>query len=220
MDNFLDSKTEDVLDIDLSIFDDVPKIDSDVDKLELSSENYPYTLNFNSGEFWKSDKDLRRFCSCIEGIIRKSPEYRIWKEYLREVYGKYSCVFTGEINQETTVEIHHHPMTLYDMVKSVVIKLGTKNEEFSSLDVAKEVIILHYKNLVGYVPIVSSLHEKYHNGFLQIPIEWVGGNYKDWLKDYGSFLEEEDLEKIQNKISTKKEDCNLSAWKKDHYGDK
>ena len=37
---------------------------------------------------------------------------------------------------------------------------------------------------IGIVPLAGTLHKKYHNGFLDIPLQLVKGNYKKLLEFY------------------------------------
>jgi hypothetical protein len=60
------------------------------------------------------------------------------------------------------------------------------------------------------------LHKKFHNGFLQIPIELVHGDYKYILDNY--YIREEVLEKVSKYESVKLENFQkLSNWSKDNY---
>lgn len=193
-------------------------INADENKHELSSDDYPYKISLRRSDF-SDEKNVSKFIKNCEILVRRSIEYKEWTSYLREVLGQYVCAVSGEYNNETTVDIHHHPMTLYDIIKGVVYQRLDSNKSFCTFDISCDVIELHFKNQVGYVPIVSSLHEKYHNGYLDIPIEFVVGDYKEWLSKYGTYLEEDDLKKIYSKISLNKEKCGWDkyTWGKDSY---
>lgn len=193
-------------------------VSSDIEKNELSAEDYPFTLSLRRTDFGE-DKDLKRFVKSCETGIRRSPEYKIWAEYIRDVMGKYICAISGEINAETTVEIHHHPMSLYDIVSSVIYRKIDSNKEFCSFDICQEVIEIHYQNKIGFIPLVSSLHEKVHNGALDIPMELVSGDYKKWLAEYGTFLDDDDLKRIHCKLNVKKDTCGWKGykWSRDKY---
>ena len=51
------------------------------------------------------------------------------------------------------------------------------------------------------------MHEKFHNGFLQIPIELIKGDYVWFIENYGKYFDDEDWETIKYKISIKKDNC-------------
>lgn len=186
-------------------------IKADEDNNTLSSDASPFSLTLKTSDF-NEEKELIKFIRSCESIVRKSPEYKIWREYLLNVLDKNKCQVSGENNNETTVEIHHHPMSLFDIVKACVLKRIEQNKDFTSFEISQEVIEIHYKNKIGYIPLITSLHEKLHNGFLRIPIEMISGNFKDWMKEYSSYLDEEDTEHIIDRMSVTKENC---GWK--HY---
>jgi len=185
---------------------------SDEDKYELKSDASPYILQLRDVDC-VDEKNYKKFVGSCKRMIRMSPEYKLWTDYLREVLGFYSCSITGEVNSQTTVEIHHHPIPMEVIIKGVLNRRMGSKTGFCSFDIITEVIELHFKNHIGYIPIVSSLHEKFHNGFLDIPMEMVNGNYKKYLEQFGTFLEDDDLSTIQERISITKQSC---GWNHDY----
>jgi len=204
-----------------SIFGDyeVPEIKSNKEKMVLSSNDFPYTLSLYRKDF-QEEKDQNYFIKSCVRMIRGCPEYKIWVSYLRNVLGKHVCEITKEINAETTVEIHHHPFTLYDITKVICMNYLSSNKEFCSFDIVKDVLLVHYENVVGYIPLISSMHEKFHNDCLNIPMEYVSGDWEIFKNRYISFLDDEDLEKINDRLSVTIESCgwgNNYCWTKNKY---
>ena len=195
--------------LEVSIPDKSP-ISYDIIAKELSSEESPYTLSLRRSEF-NDEKDRDRFINSVEKIIRTSPEYRLWTEYLRESLGQYTCALTGEVHSQTNVDIHHHPVTLYLIVKAVITKYLDAGKDFCSYDIATDTIELHYENKIGYVPIVKSLHDKFHRGFLQIPMEFVHGEWKYIVYQFN--YEDDDLEIIESRLSVNKKNCGYGHYK-------
>ncbi len=193
-------------------------ITGDIEKNQLSSTESPYTLTLRREDF-EDEKEFQKFIKNCEKLIRGSSEYSYWKEYLREILGFYSCDITGELNSQTSIEIHHHPYTLYCIVKGVVRKYLNKVKSFCSFDICSDVIELHYNNEIGYTPLLSSLHEKYHNGYLLIPMEIVHGNYRSFYEKYVMYLDDDDVSDIQEKLNINKENCGWKKynWSKDNY---
>jgi hypothetical protein len=191
---------------------------SNQEQKQLYSTESPYTLTLRREDF-ENQKDFEKFSKKCERLIRVSPEYSEWTQYLREVLGFYSCNITGESNFQTTVEIHHHPFTLYDVVKCVIKEYLNGHKSFCSFDICRDVIELHYENIIGYIPLISSLHEKYHNGFLLIPMELVHGDYKIFYERYHSYFDDDDIADIQSKLSIGFENCGWKqySWAKDNY---
>lgn len=121
------------------------------------------------------EKELTRFTKKCVSMIRQTIEYRDWVSYVKDSMGHKICLFTQESSDELTVEIHHHPLTLFDYVSIVLNTYMANALEFSSLDIMRDVLLLHFNDQVGYVPMVTTLHEKYHNGYLTIPPKYIQG---------------------------------------------
>ena len=58
------------------------------------------------------------------------------------------------------------------------------------------------------------MHEKFHNGFLTIPISFIKGDYQHYLENYSGYLDELDLDKIQSRLAINDSNC---TWSKDEY---
>ena len=69
-------------------------------------------------------------------------------------------------------------------------------------------------NKIGYIPIIKSLHEKFHNGFLNIPIDLVKGNYLQFLNEYGKYIDDDDFDIINTRLSI---NSSSDSWSKDNY---
>lgn len=137
-----------------------------------------YTYEF------RDDKHLKKFINKCKRIVRASPEYSEWVSYIKFTKNFDQCQFTHENIGEVTVDIHHHPYSMESLVIIAVTTMMEKYQMVNSLDVAKEVLKMHFSDSVGYVLLISSLHEKFHNGFLKIPIDIVNGNWKEIDKNY------------------------------------
>ena len=139
-------------------------------------------------------------------MVRGSLEFKHWRNYLIDVLGINECILTKEVLAECSVEIHHHIPSLFILVKALLNKKLEANEEFSTFDIAIETIELHFKNQIGYAPLVSSAHEKFHNGFLKIPIELIRGNYIEFIKEYSKYLDDDDLDTINERMAISMKD--------------
>lgn len=186
----------------------------------VTSDNSVFKLD---GEFslplrissFESEKDYCKYIKTIERMVRSSPEYREWVRYVTVSLGHTVCEFTQESMNECSIEVHHHPITMYTLVSVVINNDFLDNAvEFSSADVVNKVLELHYQNKVGYCVMLSNLHEKYHGGFLDIPMELVHGNYKYILDNYK--VPEQDLELIYRLCAIHSKDVTIN-WSKDNY---
>lgn len=176
-------------------------------------DNSPFELSLRIDNF-SDDKEEIKFIKAVEKMVRFSPEYRLWVDYIVDTLGQNKCEFTGELKSETSVEVHHHPICLYTYVKTLIDDKIRKHEAFCTYDIAREIIELHFQNKVGYVLMLGSLHEKYHNGFMQIPIEFVSGDYKYLLTRYE--VEKEEYNRILLLCGIHKDDI-VQSWSKNNY---
>ncbi len=189
------------------------EIKSNVEGLELYSDQYPFRLPLRIRNF-ESESEYVKFIKACERGIRNSIEYRHWKNYIIDILGINTCMITEERMDQCTIEVHHHMPSLFVFVKGIINKKMEDEEEFCSFDIAREAIELHYQNKVGYVTLIKSIHEKFHNGFLSVPIEIIKGNYKQYLEDFSSYLDDDDLDTINQRLSVNESNC---AWTRDNY---
>lgn len=170
---------EEALNLDTSV-----KIEGLYSEDELDSENPSLSsstinsyLPFKRTEL--DEKEYNKFIKNCERLVRSSLEYKDFILFCRETFKADVCSLTGETNDETgDIELHHYPLTLFDLCKIVLDDKLYKEVKFSSFDIALEVIKLHFCMFIGIVPLAGTLHKKYHNGNLEIPIQTVRGNYK------------------------------------------
>ena len=175
----------------------------------VAPEDMCYTVQLNS----MKDKD--KFIKRIERVIRSSMEYRDYIAYLKEYVNMNQCAFFNNVENaqgnRVRIEIHHEPLTLYDIVKVVVNKYIQEAIPLNELYIADEVMNLHYTNQVGLLPLSKSVHQIVHNSNdIIIPLHMVYGNYKQFLEEYNDYLsiDETDtfiLDKIENKIDESRE---------------
>lgn len=188
-------------------------IKSDVDKHEIYSDRHPFSLSLRINNF-ENDAAYKKFIKNVEALVRKSNEYKLWRNYITDVLQINECVITHEVQEETTIEIHHHISSLYDVVSAVVNKHIEEHIDFCTFDICREVIELHFQNRIGYVSLVKSLHEKFHNGFLNIPLRMVRGNYQYFIKEYARYLDEDQLAKLQSRLEVSEHNV---IWTRDNY---
>ena len=161
----------------------------------------------------QDQKEYQSFIKNVVRLVRASYEYRLWTGYVKDTLGHNFCALTGEVADEVTVEIHHHPFTLYDICETILNHYITNGLEFCSMDIAIRVLELHYENRVGYIPLCKTLHEKYHNGALTIPINLVHGDWKYLLEHYSPPQHIYVKVMALSQITT----SNHRGWKKDEY---
>jgi hypothetical protein len=166
-----------------------------------------------------SDKDRIKFIKTVEKVIRSSMEYKEYIKYLKDVIDMTKCSFFTNINSENakkkiSIEIHHEPFTLFDLVSIVYIRHKSMGRDPNPLLIAEEVMKLHYQDRVGLIPLSVTVHELVHNGKLFIPLQCVAGNYLEFLKEYMDDIDPELQSILKKKIEMSKEVVDTSILQK------
>jgi len=188
-------------------------VKSNVKDLELYSDTHPFRLSLRIRNF-ENEADYKKFVKNCEMLIRRCNEYKLWRNYIIDVLQVNTCMITNESIDQVTIEVHHHIPSLYTLTSALVNKKIETEQEFCSFDIAQEAIELHFKNKIGYVTLLRSMHEKFHNGFLSIPISFVKGDYNFFVTEYSKYLDDMDIDKIQSRLAVK--DHNVE-WARDEY---
>ena len=115
---------------------------------------------------------------------------------------------------ECTIEVHHHIPSMYLLVKSLTVEIMEKEKEFSTFDIAMKCIEIHFMNKMGYVTLLKSMHEKFHNGYLTIPVDFVKGDYAYYMDHYTQYLDTEDLDVLHQRMTIKQTNC---SWSRNDY---
>ena len=132
----------------------------------------------------------------VERQIRNSYEYRSYIKYLKQELDLTTCALLPNVDIKTTpvsLEFHHFPLTLFDITQIVGISMIRNVEEgdtLSTLDIAEKVLLEHYKNNVGLVPVTKTIHEMAHNGSIIIPFDKINGRYDRFLETYSEEIPE------------------------------
>ena len=169
----------------------------DPDNITLPVPNNVTTLNLNEvPEFdfatydLNSDKDLKKYLRYIEGEVRHSFEYREFIAYIKDFYGMNQSGFEqiDTTNNKIKIEIHHYPYSLFDIVSIVYQKRCYYNESLEPQMVSKEVMMLHYKLLVGLVALTTTEHQLMHDGKLFYPANKILGRWDVFEKLYQTWI--------------------------------
>lgn len=174
--------------------EDVPNY---IDLPELEPFTKPdYDLN--------DEKEYEKYLRDIEKVVRGSFEYQKMVGFLRENLDMNQCSFFQSVsNLDTTkirIELHHEPLSLYDIVATVARKRAYFGESLEVEYVAKEVTYNHYTMAVGLIPLSETAHELVHNQYLFIPNTAVFGNWRYFVNQYDPWISDENkriLQRIQ-----------------------
>lgn len=188
-------------------------INSNVQTLELFSDKHPFSLSLRIENF-PSEAEYKKFVRNCEMLIRRSTEYKLWRKYIVDVLQINECMITHEQISDVTIDVHHHIPSLFTLTTALVNKHIEEDTEFCTFDICTEAIELHFMNRIGYVTLLKSMHEKFHNGKLDIPISFVKGDYNYFVKHYSRYLDEIDLDEIQARLAINESNC---SWSRDNY---
>ena len=177
------------------------------DLIDVVVIDEPEEMVYNSS--YKNSGDKKKMIKRIERHIRSSLEYRDYIAFLRENVGMDACAFFNNISnsngKRVRIEIHHEPLRLFDLVSIIIEKFEAEGVPLNDLMISQEVMRLHYQNLVGLIPLSKTLHEVVHNSDkLVIPAYMIYGDYNQFLKEYGAYMDEHQIEKIEKMVEVTK----------------
>ena len=163
--------------------------------------------------YLSSDKDRVKYAKRIERMIRSSNEYRDYIVYLKDYVNMNHCAFfdsmENEAGQKFRIEVHHDPLTLFDIVAIVIMKYEKEGIPMNDLYIAEEVMDLHYRNMVGLIPLSKSIHQAVHYGDdIVIPLQLIYGDWSKFLSDYQEYIDEDSpiCEAIVSKLERRKDE--------------
>ena len=176
------------------------KVDSLLEPEDIYAKDKSSIIKFETLSYFDlaqydlyDDKDFEKYKQDIEKLVRISYEYRHLISFLKYVDGMNACAFLSNVSTDVqshiSIEHHHSPFTLYDIVSTVINKRRSNNESLEFYDVAYEVAYLHYLGLVGLVPVCTTVHELIHNMYLFVPTFIVRGNYKQFMNLYNQYID-------------------------------
>lgn len=168
------------------------------DKTNSEVVNLGHIPEFEMADYDLNDpKELNKYISNIEKVVRTSLEYRAMVSYLRNNVNMNKCSFYKNVSNADTskikIHIHHEPFDLCSITNIVYRKRCAYRESLEIEMVAKEVMFLHYNMIVGLIPLAETVHELVHNKYLFIPVDRVFGSYQQFVNLYHEFIDEQQM---------------------------
>lgn len=154
-----------------------------------------------------SNRARSKFILSCERVIRQSMEYREYMRFLKDNMDFNRCavlsnIVTGE-GKKYTIEIHHEPFTLYDLVDIEITRREVLGLPITMLGIAKYIMAMHYDGLIGLIPLCKTQHELIDSHKVFIPLQHI---YQDYHKYYEENEEYINInEHIKKKIDVKVE---------------
>lgn len=152
---------------------------------------------------FRSNKDRAKYIKHIESVVRRSFEYKEYIKMLKHEMGMNKCAVLPNIEngngKKYSIEVHHEPFTLFDIVNIVISRRENENETIGVYEVADEVLELHYSGLVGLISLSVTVHELVGINQVFIPMQWIYQDYHKFYEMYADYVDENTIEKIELK---------------------
>lgn len=159
---------------------------------------------------YETEKDKRKFIERTKRSIRKSMEYKDYIRFLKDNMDMDRCSFFKNVqhtkDNKVKIEVHHEPFTLDDIVRIVINKQMDEGKPLNELDIADEVMELHYSDEIGLIPLSITVHEVIHSqeSKITIPLTLCYGDYRKFVEDYQDYIEDDILTRLEYKIENTK----------------
>lgn len=162
--------------------------------------NPTYVLNGNSlfaeslfKEKIMDDKEMVKFIKNVERIVRSSIEYNNLMKYIKTELNLDFCSYLNQLDfNDVSIEIHHTPYNLHQIVNIVINKNEALMKPFNSMTVAFEVLSLHYSNLIGLCSLSKTMHELVHSeNKFYIHKDLVLGDVDKFFSLYNEYMTDE-----------------------------
>lgn len=187
------------------------------EELYLSADGNFFEESFMTSRIVTAEENVK-FIKKIEALVRGSSEYKCYIGYLRNDLGMNRCSFMSGIdmsNDDITLEMHHAPLTLFQIVEIIIGHRLNRGQAVTSLSIADEVMNMHFENKVGMVPLTKSAHKLVHARSLTIHPAMVHGNYLGFLRDYPDGVDETVISQIIDFVQISESDVYENSLKID-----
>lgn len=154
----------------------------------------------------KTNRDRDKLIRQCEKTIRSSLEYKDYIQTCRLDYGMTNCAILPTVarvpGKKYTIEIHHEPFTLYDIVDLEIIRREEEHEPLNVNGISESVMSLHYDGMVGLIPLSKTQHELVSSHKVFVPLQHIFFDYAALYEYYQTYIETK-AEHIKNKIELK-----------------
>lgn len=167
-----------------------------IKNIKLSIEEKPERPKY----IFTSNRDRVKFIKTCESVIRSSLEYKEYIAFLKHNMDMNRCAVLSGLSVDNgkrySIEIHHGPFNLFEIVDTVITKRENCHEEINPFLVAEEVMLLHYDEKVGLIPLSATMHQLVHNDKIFIPLQYFYQKFDKFYDEYEEFISEVTKNKI------------------------
>lgn len=154
-----------------------------------------------------NNRSRDKFIKTCEKTIRSSDEYREYIQFIKNNMHMDRCYVNPSIvsanGKKYSIELHHEPFTLYDLVDIEIMRREAENEPLDKFEICKTVMGLHYDGLVGLIPLSKTQHELIHKGKIFIPLQHIYQDFYKYYETYADIIESDECRHIKDKIDVK-----------------
>lgn len=178
--------------------------------------------------------NYNKFIKNVEQLVRRSKEYKAYKDYIFNTVGlNYCMVFPNinanlsEKNSKVTIELHHGPLlTLYDSCCIITDHYLENDIPVTSLSIMKAVLDEHFENNIQVMPLCDLAHKLFHAQQIYINPRQAWGytprfleKYQDGISDRMVMILNKNLD-LARKYNSIDKDCILDIYRSRWDGDK
>lgn len=157
-------------------------------ELKISIDELPK----NPSYIFRTAKEKVKFIKSVEATCRKSFEYKELVKFLKRNTNLKRCVVLQGLNCENgkryTIEIHHEPFTLFDIAETVINRREAESESLDPMDIADEIMELHYAGKIGLIHLSKTMHQLVHDDKIFIPLQYVYQQYDEFYTEYRRWM--------------------------------
>lgn len=154
---------------------------------------------------FKNNKDRVKFIKMCESIIRKSDEYKGYIKFIKTHLDMNKCTILKKLSsgngKRYSIEIHHEPFTLFDICDIVLTKFEELSQPINPFLISDEVMLLHYDEKIGLVPLSKTIHELVGNDKIFLPLQYIYQDYGVFYDEYEEFIPDNVKQKIEMKVN-------------------
>ena len=176
----------------------------DIPKDTLKEVHYYPDIDF------EDEKSVERYTKICKSLIRKSRSYKDMMANLKYNMDMNSCFFFPNIKRERgskiSIEMHHTGLVMEDIINAVLYKRYEEGESLNACDVAKEVMLQHYKGNISLTALSTTAHDLIHevNSTLFIPLGMEDfGNITLFFEEYKPYIKKH-MNELYKKFETYK----------------
>ena len=142
------------------------------------SEDYDYSIPIN---LVSEENIAHKFMENLKHLIRDSIEYKQWVKWFKKRYAPVVCSVS---DNQGTIEVHHHPLTLEDYVNIALSFIYDNYLTYTTFLVADIVMRFHYQEKVGACFMSKTYHMRFHEQKdVVIPEYCIHWNYQGFMTD-------------------------------------